>query len=730
MKEIDPRAQGASTMPSKALPVVQSWLIGAAVALFALVMAVLDPRPVEVLRLAGFDQMQRAMPRKGGSDGVVVVEIDEASLRELGQWPWPRTRLAQFVATAHAQRAVVVAMDVLLAEPDRTSPREAAAHWPDSPALQRWLTELPDHDHVLAHALRLAYEGGRTATVLGLSLDVAGRRMSAEVPVQWVHRGTPRGESIPLFPAVLMPIPTLAGAATGLGAINFIGDGDGVVRRVPLLLDANGRWVPSLTLESLRLRERRSQVQLDWSPGLEQVRVGPLTLPATDRGEMWVHFGDPNRFTRLSFADVVANRVPADALAGKVVLLGASAKGLLDLRFTPRGDLIPGVYVHAEALTQVLAGQALARPWWLPPLEWLVCVLAVVLAYEAALRLGAGVGLSAGTAVAAASVAVAAYAFHRMHLLVDASLIVVSALLAAALGGTLRNQVAERQARWIRSAFSRYISPNIVEHLVDQPGQLGLGGRRQVCSFVFTDLQGFTHLVETLDPAQVAQLVNPYLEGMIRIAFKHGGTLDRIVGDAVAVMFSAPVVQADHARRAVACAAEMATFANTYTAAIEARGGTFGRVRIGVHCGEVIVGNFGGESLFDYRALGDAVNVTARLETANKYFGTQVCLSTRVLDAVGIDAPATRPVGRVVFQGKSEALEVRALDQPEDTMREWAPAAAYAQAFAAIATLSPAAALVQFEQICTSHPADALARFQAQRLRAGAQDDRILLESK
>lgn len=717
-------------MPSKGLPVAQSWLLGAVLVGLVMALGVLNPRPLEVLRLATFDQMQRLAPRSGGSDGVVVVEIDEASLRELGQWPWPRTRLAQFVSTLRAFGAAGVGMDVLLAEPDRTSPRVAAQHWPDSALLQRWLVELPDHDDVLANALRgAAQPDARLPVVLGMSLDTAGRRQNVEVPARFVHHGTPTSDELPIFPAVLMPIPTLASAAAGVGAINFIGDGDGVVRRVPLVLDANGRLVPSLVVDALRLLEKSPNLRLDWTPHLESLRVGRHVLPATSKGEMWVHFGDTARFTRLSFADVIGNRVPGSAFKGRFVLLGASAKGLLDLRFTPRGDLVPGIYVHAEALTQVLSGQALARPWWLAPMEWIAAGLLAALIFAVTLRVNPTVGVVAGIVASMGSLALAFWGFSGARMLIDPSLIALSSILAAVLAGALRNQVAERQARWIRGAFARYISPNLVHHLVDAPGELQLGGKRHDCSFVFTDLQGFTRLVETLDPAEVARLINPYLEGMIEIAFKHDGTLDRIVGDAVAVMFSAPVPQADHAQRAIDCAIDMLAFSNRYADRIEAAGGEFGRTRIGVHTGEVIVGNFGGSALFDYRALGDPVNVTARLESANKYFGTQMSISLQVLTAAN-RRPPSRPIGLIVFQGKSDALEVHAYDDATGRMGDWAPLDAYLQAYRVLADGAIPVALERFAALAAAHPNDGLVRFHLTRLRDGVGHARIELESK
>ena len=217
---------------------------------------------------------------------------------------------------------------------------------------------------------------------------------------------------------------------------------------------------------------------------------------------------------------------------------------------------------------------------------------------------------------------------------------------------------ASGSQRWVKQAFSRYVSPNLVNFLVDHPDSLELGGKRQQCSFVFTDLAGFTSLMEVMDPAEAVALLNEYLDRMIAIAFEHQGTLDRIVGDAVAIMFSAPVVQADHQSqgaclRARRCSASPARYVKPMS---RQRGSRFCPTRIGIHTGEVIVGNFGGTNIFDYRALGDPVNTASRLEGANKHLGTLVCASEATL--AGCPGALSRPIGRLVLKGKSQPLMV------------------------------------------------------------------------
>jgi adenylate cyclase len=358
-------------------------------------------------------------------------------------------------------------------------------------------------------------------------------------------------------------------------------------------------------------------------------------------------------------------------------------------------------------------------------LEALLLMLGAVLAGTLALRSRALVSAAASAGLLLLLWCGAWWAFVAQGLLLDAATPTLGLLLSYLLCSLWQHRVRERQQRWIRQAFARYVSPNRVAHLVAHPDAMALGGRRQQCSFVFTDLTGFTRLMEGMDPAQAVGLLNAYLDPMVAIAFRHEGTLDRIVGDALAVMFSAPLEQADHAARALACALEMDAFASAYATRLQAQGIAFGQTRIGVHSGEVIVGNFGGSSLFDYRALGDPVNTAARLEQVNKHLGTRICISGAVRD--GNPQAPVRPVGWLQLQGKTQALEVfEPLAQP-DAAR--APLADYLVAFDAMRQQQPEAAEL-FTRLAQTWPADPLVRLHQQRLATGARGDLIVMHAK
>jgi adenylate cyclase len=536
------------------------------------------------------------------------------------------------------------------------------------------------------------------------------------------------------FDGAVWPLPVLSASASGLGAINFIPDRDSVVRRVPLLLRLGDVLVPSLSAEALRVaRGERNLIVNSGEAGVQNVQIGDklkikkTVVPTNNKGEIWLHYSADRTNRFVSAAQVLDGTVGAEQFKGKIVLVGTSVLGLFDLRYDPWGELMPGVRTHAMALEQMLTGQYLERPGWANVIEamlllagsWIVGLYALratarrsaLLTVVLLLLLWAGVG----------------YAYVVEHLLLDAINPTLAIVLSFVLASGVHHLATERERRWVRQAFSRYVSPNRVAHLMAHPDQLRLGGQRRVCSFVFTDLIGFTALMEKTDPTQVVALLNEYLEGMLVIVFKHEGTLERIMGDAVAVLFSAPVTQPDHCQRALDCALEMHVFATAYAIRLQAQGVLWGHTRIGVHSGEVVVGNFGGKTLFDYRALGDPINTAARLESVNKHLGTQVCVSQAIVD--GCPGAPVRVVGRLVLKGRSQPLRAYEPLAVMDT-GNCASAADYSAAMHLLESGDAPGALAAFESLAERRPHDPLVALHLRRLQEGASADLIVMSEK
>ena len=682
-----------------------------------------EPLPIQVLRNGLFDQFQRWSPREYRPAPVRIVDIDDDSLARLGQWPWPRTRIAELIDQLRAGEVAAIGFDVVFAEPDRTSPKAVLDLWRIDAGTRQALATLPDHDATLAETI-----AQQPDVVLGF----AAQRGAAAQPLdhfarpwRYVFAGDDPSAYLPPFQGAVTALPPLQDAAAGNGGLTFVPDADGIVRRVPLALRIDTESVPTLAAESLRVAQGERNHVLHAAAhgaGIEAIRIGQFSIPTTSSGELWLHYTEPRPERYIPAWQVLDGSAPAEALAGHIVLIGSSAQGLMDLRASPMGRIIPGVEAHAQALEQILTGHYLLRPHWAVVVEagalLLLGLLVGGLAMYASAMISAAITVVAVTGIGAG----AWFGFTQQGFLLDPVTPALVVLASFVISSLIHHFRSERRQRWVKQAFARYVSPNLVNHLVESPGALELGGKRQTCSFIFTDLAGFTSLMESIDPGEAVALLNSYLDQMIAIAFRHEGTLDRIVGDAVAIMFSAPVPQPDHQRRALICALEMQAFAHRYADELNARGIRFGQTRIGVHSGEVIVGNFGGSTIFDYRALGDPVNTAARLESVNKHLGTRICVSEVTL--AGCPDALVRPVGRLVLKGKSKPLMVF-----EPLIDAGGPDRAYEAAFKAMRDEDPDA-LAAFRALAEQRPDDPLVKLHIKRLESGQSGDLIVMSEK
>lgn len=702
-----------------------------AMALVVLVAAVqiLNPGPLRQGREGLFDIYQRLAPRAVAPEAenrVVIVDIDDESLSKNGQWPWPRNIVARMLDRLTEAGVTAVGFDMVFSEPDRTSPRRVLEDVSDLADHERdaLIQRFPDFDQQLALALK------RGRAVLGAA-GVAENRLP---------RIEPRGgviamgkadisDFVPRFNGLLAPLPVLANAAGSIAALNRVVAPDGVLREVPLVVRAGDWLLPSLGLATLAMSlGADSPVAEVTSAGLVAVMVGDHRIQTTAQGSVRLHFNSDHTRRTVPAWQVLENKVGRDKLAGRMVLVGSSALGLNDIVPTPLGIHQPGVEAHALVIDHILAGDALLRPAWAAVAEGLVTLVLGVALSLFSHRAGALRGAILALAALVVLAGVSWLAYTQSNLLFDplpGSAALLGAFLICSMGGYL---ASEQQARWIRSAFASYVSPNLVAHLVENPGALMLGGERRECSFVMSDLTDFTPLLERYPPEQVVAVLNQYLDGMVSIAFAHGGTLDRIVGDAVAVLFSAPVVQPDHRSRAVRCALAMDRFARDFAAQRREEGLPFGETRIGVHSGEVIIGNFGGKRVLDYRALGDAINTASRLEGAGKYLGVQVCISAEAL--VGVDAHdvKVRPIGHVRLKGKeTEILVFEAVIDGDD---RFCNIDDYIEAIGYLKSGDSSIAMAKFSAIHKKFPKDNLVSIYVDRLNQRLNDMKFHLFDK
>ena len=399
---------------------------------------------------------------------------------------------------------------------------------------------------------------------------------------------------------------------------------------------------------------------------------------------------DPEATPFRIFPAHLVKVLPKVLLADKIVMIGADLP-LVDRFPTPmsvgRGGVpVPGVIIHAHALAQILDRRFPLRPNF--ALEFaLVVGLAVfgLLIAAADLAIPAKAG---AVAVLMAGLWIGAWALYAYAgILVALMAPSLSLVLAGGIGTAYLGRRERQQKRYLRQAFSRYISPGIVEQLAADPSRLTLGGERREVTFIFTDIARFTSLMEQSEPSVILPVLNEYLDGMCRIVLESEGTMDKIVGDAVVSFFGAPSDQPDHAAMAVHCALKLDAFARQYAEDQQARGINFGITRIGVNTGMAAVGNFGGDAFFNYTAHGDAVNTAARMESVNKHLGTNICVAG--VTASRCTDVQFRPVGNLVLKGKQEGVE--AFEPLSDAAAQAPETAAYREAFALMAAEDPTA---------------------------------------
>lgn len=648
------------------------FLVAALILLGAVALRIADPEPVARLRLLAFDTYQRLLPRTPDpSKPVVVVDIDEASLAKLGQWPWPRTTLAALVDRIKAAGARTLAIDLILSEPDRLSPEVLAKAYPDAAELSAFAQRSPgSNDQRLATAL------AGLPVVLGVSAERDRKDAPPPSKVSFATAGDDPKPLLPHYAGATGPLPQLAEAAAALGAVNWVPSGDQVVRRVPLLLTMGDTVYPSLALEQYRLALGAQTLLVRASgasgilafgqkTGVDSLALGERLIPASGNGEMWLHFAPLDRDRYVPAHQLLEPGFDMARLKDKHVLIGASATGLLDLRATPLDASVPGVEIHAQALEHLLAGTALERPAWALGAELFFMVVAGVLVAWL-------IGRSSPVAAAVIGLlAIAGVGYGSWHafgqgLLVD-PVYPSLALVGLYLTGSLAKFVAtERDRLQIRYAFSHYLAPAIVEELARDPSKLKLGGELRQVTVMFSDVRGFSKMSEGMDAEDLIGFVNSLFTPFSDIIIEHRGTIDKFMGDGVMAFWNAPTDDPKHATNA--CRAALAVLAKLDELNTErARKGQTQPVAIGIglNSGPCAAGNVGSPQQLNYSIMGETVNIAARFEEATKSFNVPIIVGEATQQAA--EGLAFLDIGQVTPRGKTRSEHVFALVGDETT---------------------------------------------------------------
>jgi adenylate cyclase len=640
--------------------------IGLSLLVVLLAIRVWDPRPLEELRLRSFDFFQTTSPRDSAVRPVVIVDIDESSLSAFGQWPWPRTILADLLTRLYEWQAAAIAFDVIFPEPDRSSLNEAVKHFRDLDDDTRGrLLHLPSNDEVFAQAI------GRGNVVLGQAGINAFHPRSLEKPPETAFAtvGPDPSPYLIAFPYILRNLPKLEQAAVGHGLISIRTERDGMVRRVPIVMQAEDKIVPALTLDLLRVATGSSTIMIRTDEsGIQSVAVPGLELPTDRNGRIWVYFGPHDKARFVSAKDVVEGNVAPEIFAGKLVLVGTSAIGLLDVKTTPVLSAMPGVEVHAQLLEAALTNSLLVAPSYAIVVEMIGALIGggvlALLAPAASVLM-----LFASAAIAAEALSAASWILlSRYQMLFDATFPLIATLsvyMSMVLMGYFREQLDRRR---IRSAFAQYLSPTLVEQLANSPQRLVLGGEERVITVLFSDVRGFTTIAETYkdNPHGLTTLMNRFLTPLTNAIMARNGTIDKYMGDAVMAFWNAPLDDPAHESDACHAALDMLERVEALNQELEREASTSGtrfvpiKIGIGINTGRCTVGNMGSDLRFQYTVMGDSVNLASRLEGQTKAYGLPILIGSRTAAAVA-EQFALLEIDSIRVKGKTEAEVIYAI---------------------------------------------------------------------
>lgn len=679
--------------------IFQLFLMGALLA-GAISVQVSDAPVLQRVRNIGFDYYNKLMPRKGPSHSVII-DLDEESLHQYGQWPWPRTLVAQLTTELKKLGAASIAYDITFAEADRTSPHVLAGMIEKKEGMEQVAAELrklPDNDAIFADAIR---DAGNVVTAF----------VGSEQPKEWMPlaKSTIGGSvqsrsNLGLWQEnFAVTLPELVEAAAGNGSFSMAPDGDGLLRRIPILVGrrkgndkiTDEQPLPGLALEALRVAAGASIVKIvDTGPPefkIDEIQFNArdaqgkkkkIVIPTDEKGNFIMYYAGKRDELYIPAWKVLKGLIDESLIKGKIAFVGTSTIGLLDLRSTPLNPILPGVEVHAEIVDQVLNKQFIVRANNTRGVEGGVTIAASLAIIAMAPFVSAGILALFSLLIIAGIIGGGFYAYATSGDLFDVvfpSCVIVTIFILASIFSNLRT---EMEKRMIRQAFSHYLSPVLIAELAKNPEKLRLGGEVRDLSVMFTDIRNFTTISESMEPAELIRMMNDFLTPMTSAVLDNRGTVDKYMGDAMMAFWNAPLDDAKHAenacRTALLMVASLAPVNDNLRARMEAAGKPFRELKagIGINSGTASVGNMGSKQRFAYSALGDTVNLASRIEGQTKGYGISIMIS----DSVRRAAPgfAAIEIDLLTVKGRKEPERVHALlgDETEAQSPEFAAFAA------------------------------------------------------
>jgi adenylate cyclase len=656
------------------------------VILMALMLFLFDFKFLRLVELKTLDLRMASRGDVAPGNETVIAAIDEKSVSELGRWPWPRTTIARLVDQLRKEGAKAVGFDIVFSEPDDNTNLKTidalTAEMKKSGISDSNVIDLlarkrtaADTDAILTTSIQkagnitLGYffhftrKGGNKKDLAHITAqsiaDNVARIENSRYPMINSTTGKSNDAYLPRAYAPEANISSLAGAAQNSGYFNMLPDSDGSNRWAPLVIAFGDNYYSSLAISLVHAYLDFPALSLNLEPyGAKSVGIGDFLIPTDESGRLLINYlGPPRTFPHYSITDILKGSFSPGTFTNKIVLVGATAVGIYDLRVTPFSSTFPGVEIHATVIDNILHGSFLTHSSLTRFFDICAIIFFGLIVGLLMPRLRPISGMITAFLLIAAFVAVNFFIFFRFNIWLN--LVYPFMTMATIyLGITIYHYFKEeREKKKIRGAFQYYLTASVINEMLKDPAKLKLGGDKKDLTVLFSDIRGFTTISEKLTPEALVALLNEYLTAMTNLVFEYDGLLDKYMGDAIMAVFGAPLDQPDHARRACLTALAMMRELRRLQKKWKDEGRPAFDIGIGVNSGDMVVGNMGSEMRFDYTVMGDMVNLGSRLEGTNKEYGTNIILSEFTYEKVK-NSMCCRELDGVRVKGKIKPVKI------------------------------------------------------------------------
>ncbi len=657
--------------------------VGFGITIFILFLSLMHFDFIDILENKTYDLRVRNNQIRTPNKEIVIVAIDEKSIKRLGRWPWSRRVISDLLERINQAGAKVVFIDAIFSEPENArilkqiESIEARLKTKQKQSPYQRIKKVLTTDLVLSQSIK---QGNNVVLGMVFYFDddqfrhlsqrekaIAVRTIKQHAFKAVQYRGKPDNKIYRSQPkGVLTNIPSYSRSARWTGHINIFPDSDGVIRQAPLVMKYGNDYYPSADIKIVQAYKNVDApiLRIDTN-GIEGIQIGNQFVPTDDSGRVLINYRGPAQtFSTLSAIDVLNGRIDKKTIQNKIILIGITAAALGDVYLTPYHPAFPGIEIHANIVSNLLENNFIQRP----ELDALLNATALLLLGSILTLLLPRLSMTGNIVVvltlALIYIFTANYAFNEHRIWINVfypGFLIVSLFIATTLS---KYFLAEAEKRKIKSAFQHYVSPAIVDEITNNVDGLKLGGEKRELTVLFSDLRGFTALSEKTPPEQLVEFLNDYLSEMTTIVFKYKGMLDKYIGDAIMAVYGAPIATADHAKLACRTALEMIWKLDSFQTKCEIYGIGKLEIGIGISTGPMIVGNMGSKELFDFTVIGDAVNLGSRIEQLNKLYGTSILMSEYTYELIKDDYTNIRKIDTAPIRGRAEKAVIYELMPP------------------------------------------------------------------